>query len=243
MQLVLQKVRLSWFFFIFFAIYFIGSYIINERRLEPAALALFSVNSFLYGFYIAPVLSNQKARIEELAKAVRAEANALFDMLLRTKKLKTKTRNHIQTMYENYMRACLRQRHAAEGEKEYEALITYCLNYKDGDKEEKETVEKILSTLVTNQQNRSNLAMQLASRVYANEWWIMLVLFSITLSFVMLLDVGESVIMHTMKALLCTGLSMLMINLLKLSTLTHKKARSVWSPLNKLLETRFYRID
>lgn len=240
MTVLLHKVRLSWFFFIFFTVFIIATFTIPERALEPAALAMFSVNSFLYGFYIAPVLGRQSARIDELNKAVRAESIALFDMLLRTKTLHARTRNKIQEMFEQYIQAALRQRRKAEGEEEYEALISYCLKYEG---EDKDTVEKILNLLVANQQNRSNLAMQLANRVYSNEWWIMLVLFGITLTFILQLKVGDNISMHIIKALLCTGLSMLMVNLLKLSTLTHKKAKSIWSPLHKLLETRFYRID
>lgn len=240
MTILLHKIRLSWFFFVFLSVYLIASFSIPERVLEPAALTLFSVNSFLYGFYIAPVLGRQSTRIDELSKAVRAEAIALFDMLLRTKALHTRTRNKLQTMFEDYMKTSLRQRRKAEGEDEYEALISYCLNYEG---EDKEVVDKILNLLVANQQNRSNLAMQLANRVYSNEWWIMLVLFGITLTFVLQLKVGDNFVMHIVKALLCTGLSMLMVNLLKLSTLTHKKAKTIWNPLHKLLETRFYRID
>lgn len=238
--MLLHKVRLSWFFFVFLGVFLLASFLIPERTLEPAALTLFSVNSFLYGFYIAPVLGRQSTRIDELSKAVRAEAIALFDMLLRTKALHTRNRNKLQDMFESYIAAALRQRRKAEGEEEYEALITYCLKYEG---EDKETVDKILNLLVANQQNRSNLAMQLANRVYSNEWWIMLVLFGITLTFILQLKVGDNYLMHIIKALLCTGLSMLMVNLLKLSTLTHKKAKTIWNPLHKLLESRFYRID
>lgn len=240
MRIILHKTRLSWFFFLFFVGFYAASYFLPDRQLEPAALTLFSVNSFLFGFYVAPVLGRQTARIEELGKAIRAEANALFEMLLRTKSLHRKTRNTMQDMYEDYMKACIDQHRTAEGEAQYEKLITFCLKYEG---EDKEVMDKVLNSLVTNQQNRSNLAMQIANRVYGNEWWIILVLFSITLSFVLFLKVGDSWVMHLTKALLCSGLSMLMINLLKLNTLTHKKAKGMWHPFKKLLETRFYRID
>lgn len=240
MRIILHKTRLSWFFLLFFVAFYALSFLLPDRQLEPAALTLFSVNSFLFGFYVAPVLNRQTIRIEELGRAIRAEANALFDMLLRTKSLKKKTRNTIQDMFEDYMRACIGQHRTAEGEAQYEKLITFCLQYEG---EDKEIISKILNTLITNQQNRSNLAMQIANRVYGNEWWIILVLFGITLSFVLFLNVGDNWVMHLTKALLCSGLSMLMVNLLKLNTLTHKKARGMWHPFKKLLETRFYRID
>lgn len=238
---LLTKVRLSWFFFGFFTLYLFAQEVwINVRTFDAGSLTLFSVNSFLYGFYISPVLGAQKTRIEELAKIIRAEANALFEMLLRTKKLHSSTRDKIQDLFEDYVHACLRQRRVAEGEEQYEKLIGYCLDY---DGKDKEAVEKILNALILNQANRSNLAMQLRNRVFSNEWWIMLVLFSITLGFILFMNVGTDFTMHVIKALLCTGLTMLMINLLKLSTLTHKKAKNIWDPLQKLVETRFYRID
>jgi hypothetical protein len=46
-----------------------------------------------------------------------------------------------------------------------------------------------------------------------------------------------------LAALLATGLSMLLIILIKLSTLTHKKAKQVWDPYKKLIDSHFYRID
>lgn len=236
----LLTVRLSWYFVICFAFFLWGTYSVGHMTYSSAALTLFSVNSFLYGFYIAPILAGQKTRIDDLNRIIRAEANALFDLLIKTKKLPRKSRNHLQDMFEAYIAASFRERRPAAGEDEYEALITYCLEY---DGKEKEQVEKILNGLVANQQNRSQLAQQLGNKVFSNEWMIMLVLFSITISFVLQLDVNDSIMMHTVQALLCTGLSMLMINLLKLSTLTHKKALRLWDPLDKLATSRFRRID
>lgn len=236
---LLLKIRLSWYFLFFFLLFLGVILVLEPLQFESTALTLFSVNSFLYGFYISPVLMAQKTRIDELNKIIRAEANALFDLLLRTKKLPEKTRNKMQDMFESYVDASVRQRKPAEGEPQYEQLITFCLNY---DGKDKENMEKILTGLVANQQNRSQLAMQLNNKVFSNEWLIMLVLFGITLGFILLLDVNNW-IMYPVKALLCTGLTMLMINLLKLSTLTHKKAKNIWDPLRKLAATRFYRID
>ncbi len=239
----LLRIRLSWYFFGFVGLYLLAVYNIESMTFTSASLTLFSVNSFLYGFYVAPVLTGQKARIDDLARIIRAEANALFDILIKTKKLPRKSRNHLQDMIEAYIAASFRERKPAEGEDEYEALITYCLEYDGKKTENKELVEKILASLVLNQQNRSQLAQQLGNKVFSNEWWIMLVLFSITLAFVLQLNVGDSVMIHLVQALLCTGLSMLMINLVKLSTLTHKKAQNLWDPLDNLITSRFRRID
>jgi hypothetical protein len=236
---LLSRVRLSWFFVILFILF--GSLVIflPRYKFESGALTLFSVNSFLYGFYISPILNAQKARIEELHKIVRAEANAIFAMVLMTKNMTKDERTDLQNMFTNYMQGNIRG-HRKFAETAYERLITFAMEYKGKDQG---TVDKLLDKLVANQQNRTNLNMQLNNRVFANEWMITLMLFSITLSFVLLLDTGSSQVLRLVTALLCTGLSMLLIILAKLSTLTHKKAREIWTPFQKLLASRFYRID
>ena len=119
-------------------------------------------------------------------------------------------------------------------------MIQYCLDYKG---EHQDVIDKLLNGLIANQQNRTNYAMQLSNRVYSNEWMIMVILFSVTLVFIMTLDSGGGFVFKILAALLCTGLSMLLIILVKMSTLTHKKAKQIWNPFKKLIETRFYWID
>ena len=85
--------------------------------------------------------------------------------------------------------------------------------------------------------------MQKQNVVFANEWQIMLILFSITLGFILTIHTKEGWVFTAVQALLCTGLTMLIIILVKLNTLTHKKAKQIWLPLKKLVDTDFYRID
>jgi len=238
--LLLNRVRLSAYFWFFLILYFVLSYVIPGTKYDPGALALFSVNSFLYGFFITPILSAQKARIDDLHRIVRAEANALFSLVLKLKKLPDELHEQVQAMVVKYIKAKLSSRTPAGGEKEYEDLITFCVEHKgeDGDK-----VEKLLESLVANQQNRTNFSMQAANKVYANEWQIMLILYTITLGFIMTLKVEDVLILHIVRALISTGLTMLVIIIVKLSTLTHKRAKQMWEPLKKLIETNFYRID
>lgn len=237
---LLTKVRLSVYFWFFFALFLTGSFIIPGQKFDAGALTLFSVNSFLYGFYIAPILAAQKGRIDELHRIVRAEANALFSIVLRLKKLSPEVRNRLQQMVKEYIHAKLRSKRANGGEKEYEALITYCIEHNG---EHQEQIDKVLEALVANQQNRTNFNMQAANKVYANEWHIMAILFSITLGFIMTLSIGSKPLLHLVRALLCTGLTMLVLILIKLNTLTHKRAKQTWNPLQKLVSTNFYRID
>ena len=238
--LLLQKVRLSWYFWFFFVVYVLVALSVPIRDFSSGALALFSVNSFLYGFYIAPIIGQQKSRVEELHRIARSEANAIFAMMLKIKKLPKELRNEIQDMFMKYLKVSIRQRRPAEGEAEYEALITYCIQYKGTHSDQ---IDKLLDGLVANQQNRTNMSMQLQNRVYSNEWVIMGFLFSITLTFILLLNTGDEPIFRVLAALLATGLTMLLVILVKLSTLTHKKAKQIWDPYKKLVSTNFYRID
>ncbi len=238
-QFLLTKVRLSWYFIGFVVVYFTALRLIPHYKFEPAALTLFSVNSFLYGFYISPVLGAQKARIEELHRVVRSEANAIFSMVLFTKKMHEKPKDEIQSLVTTYLQKTA-DANLSAAEKAYESLITYCVDYKG---ESKDEVGQFLEKIVANQQNRTNFTLQVNNKVYSNEWMIMMVLFSITLIFILLLDTGSGLGLQLVTAFLCTGLTMLMINLVKLNTLTHKKARMIWAPFKTLISTRYYRID
>ncbi|MDB5168942.1 MAG: rane protein of unknown function [Candidatus Saccharibacteria bacterium] len=239
-KLLLTKIRLSTYFWIFFVVFALVSVAVPGHTFDSGALTLFSVNSFLYGFYIAPILGAQKARIEELHRIIRGESNALFSMVLHLKKLPPELRNELQAMVAQYVRAKLKYKLAVSGEKEYEALITYCIEYKGKHQAE---IDKLLDGLIANQQNRTNFSMQADNKVFANEWHIMAILFSITLGFILNINIGHSAIFHIVRALLCTGLTMLILILIKLSTMTHKKANMMWAPLKKLVETNFYRVD
>ena len=237
---LLLTVRLSWYFFGAFALFFGLSTLVDGATFSPAVLTLFSVNSFLYGFYIAPILGAQKTRIDEMGKSIRAEANAIFDILIQSKALPRRSQTIVQDLCEEYLDASFRERKPPQGEYEYERLISYCLEYRGKDPD---TIKLILDKLIQNQQHRSQLAMQLENKVFHNEWWIMLVLFSITIGFVVFLNTPDQPVLHVVKALLCTGLTMLMLSLLKLSTLTHKRAKNIWQPLDTLKTSRFRRID
>lgn len=238
-NLFLTKIRLSWYFVFFILFYFILLGFLPRVKFESAALTLFSVNSFLYGFYISPVLSGQKSRIDELHKIVRSEANAIFTMMLHTMKMPKKLRSDIRKEFDEYIRACSVGK-LKQASKEYEDIITFCINYKGAYKED---IDKLLSLVVANQQNRTNYSLQMGNKVYSNEWMIMSVLFSITLTFVLLIDAGEMLSIRIVTALLSTGITMLMLNLAKLNSLTHKKAKQVWMPFLTLIQTNYYRMD
>ncbi len=237
---LLTKIRLSTYFWSFLVGFFALSYFVPNVKYDSGAIALFSVNSFLYGFIITPTLNAQTARMDELHRIVRAEANALFSLVLKLKRLPQALHHQLQAMVKDYISAKLKTQSPGGGEKEYEALITFCVEYKGA---ERDQVDKVLEGLVANQQNRTNFSMQAANKVYANEWHIIAILFSITLVFILSMKTVDTPALHLVRALIATGLTMLVVIIVKLSSLTHKRARMMWSPLTKLLETNFYRID
>lgn len=236
---ILTKVRLSVLFVVLFVIFMAVISVMPQISFTRDTLALFSVNSFLYGFYISPILAAQKTRIEELHKIVRAEANAIFAIMLSTRTLPESMKQEIKTRITSYLRKTSDNNMLA-AEKEYEDLISYCVDYKG---KHKEDANKLLEKLVANQQNRTNYAMQVGNKVFSNEWMVMIVLFSITLAFIVMIDTGGVLALDIVTALLCTGLTMLVFILVKLSTLTHKKARRVWQPFKVLMASKYYRID
>jgi len=239
-KLFLTKIRLSYYFIILFVIFAAFVILVPHIKFDSGALTLFSVNSFLYGFYISPILGAQKSRVEDLHKTVRFESNAIFAMIIGLAKLPKELRENIKDMFVDYLKSCVKQQKPGEGEEKYEAIIQYCLYYEG---EYKEEMNKLLDKVVANQQNRTNFAMQMVNRVFSNEWMIIIMLFTVTLSFILLLDTGNIFIYKILAALLSTSLGMLLIILAKMSTLTHKKAKQIWDPYKKLIETRFYRID
>jgi hypothetical protein len=236
----LLKVRLSYYFFFLLLFYTALVLLLPRTKFDSSALMLFSVNSFLYGFYIAPILAAQKARIDELHKIIRAEANALFAMMIKTGSMSATHKHMYKQAIVDYVNSKLTKKEVDAGEKEYETLITTCLKDKTTDTA---VAHALLDQLISNQANRSNFAMQMGGKVFSNEWWIILVLFSITLSFVLLIDTGDGLFVSLVKIILCSGLSMLLVILVKLSTLTHKRAKAMWQPLHKLVDSDFYRID
>lgn len=239
-NLFLIKIRLSTYFWIFFVIFIVLTYTLPQYKFDAGSLALFSVNSFLYGFYISPILGAQKARIDSLHQVIRSESTSLFDLVLDLKKLPKQLRNHIQALVVGYIEAKLQMKNINSGEKEYEEIITYCVDYNG---ERQAEIDSTLKHLVANQQNRTNFNMQVGNKIFTNEWHIIAILFSITLGFIITINIPSNLVLHLVKALLCTALTMLIVNLVKLNSLTHKKAKQMWTPLRKLIGTNFYSID
>lgn len=236
----LSKIRLTYYYPIFFFGFLIIILFTTKVGLEGSQLALFSVNSFLLAFYLGPILNGQKQRVDELGKIIRSEAIAFFNIAVQSQDLSPEAKKQIKAMARSYLLASIHNRKPAEGEKEYEELLRFCIDYKGKDKD---IIKKIQEVLIKNQENRSAFSMQLRSGVFSHEWFVLLVLFSITLAYIVIIDYGGVLILSIVAALLCTGLSLLLMILAKFATLTHKKAKTIWAPLEHLLKSDFRHIE
>ena len=239
----LLKIRLSYYFFIFF-VFFIGLLMaVPKPKLGQPMLTLLSINSFLFGFYFTPALNNQKSRIEELGKIIRGESVDLFKILVKTRKIADrKTHDHIQKMIGDYVKAKLSNKKAGAGEKEYDKLIGELVHFDRKHKDVSE-VDGILDTLASNQSNRTSFDMMMGRKIYSNEWYVLLTLFIVTMSLPITVDVGSSPVLLTIAAMLCATLMLLLVTLLKVNFLVHKKAKDIWNPLEALLTSDFRAVD
>lgn len=236
----LTKVRLTYYYPTLFLL-FLGVILLAPTVvLNGGQLTLFTVNSFLLGFYLGPILGGQKQRIEDLAKTIRLESIAFFTLAVQSQELADVTKQKIKLLARRYLQASVRSRKPVEGEKEYEELLRFCIDYQGKDKDQ---IKKIQETLIKNEDNRAQLSALLRNGVFSHEWFVLAILMGITLSFVIVIDYGSSILLTVVAALLCTGLTLLFIILAKLTTLTHKKAKPIWQPFDRLLETDFKHID
>jgi hypothetical protein len=239
----LLKIRLS-YYFVILLLFFIGLLIILPKpTLSSSALTLFSINSFLFGFYFTPALNNQKARIEELGKVIRTQSVALFKIMVKTRKItEKKTHDKVQKMIGAYIQACVKGRKAGAGEKEYDELIGELVHFNPKHKDAG-AVDGILDALAENQTNRTTFDMTMGRKIYSNEWYVIMTLFAVTLALPIIVDIGSNPVLHVVAAMLCATLTLLLITLLKVNFLVHKKAKGIWAPMESLLESDFRSID
>lgn len=239
-ELFLVKLRLTYYYPALFIIFLILILAVPSVELGGGQLTLLTVNSFLLAFYLAPILASQKQRIDDLAKAVRLESIALFNVAIHSQELSDATKHKIKSLVSDYLKVVSKNHKPVSGEQQYETLLRFAIDYKGKDEA---PVKKILETLVKNEENRTQIAMQLRSGVFSHEWFVLGVLTIVALAYIVVIDYHGILLLNIVAALLCTGITLLLIILAKLTTLTHKKAKIIWQPYKRLLATDFKHID
>jgi hypothetical protein len=231
---LLTKVRLTQYLFIFAVGFFFISLFLPKIDLQGAALTLFSVNSFLYGFYISPIINAQRLRIDHLHRLVVIEVNKLEEITQYSRRMESDFQNNIVFLLNRYVQAAS-VGGLNPGQKEFESLVAMIVGY-EGDK--KDPHKEMLKSVFAAQQNRAEIKLLVESKVYSNEWIVMSILFTITIAFILFTKLPDILWLQAIPAILCAGLSMLIIILIKMSTLTHKRAKTIWVPLREMASLR-----
>jgi len=232
----LLKIRLSVLapaYFIFFAF---AVFLIPRQTLTAGQLALFSVNSFLFGYYFSPLLSAQKTRVAGLNGLTRQEEMTILDILTHAHLLKESTRHTLKVKLKSYLDSIIENYNISADNEYYDELL-YWLKHVKGDDEQ--VLGQIYSEVSKTQDHRSDISNLLASKVYSHEWLVASVLFFITLYFALMTNFGDSLFFGLMLAVLCAGLCMLMTILVKFATLSHKEAKRMWDTLKQLEKDHF----
>lgn len=224
---------LAWILFLGFLI-LVG--IIHQRSLTAGQLALFSVNSFLFGYYFSPLLKAQKDRVAGLIVAARQEEMTILDILTQAHLLTAKTRHQLKIKLGVYLESVTGNTAVMADNPYYDELLYYTKAVKGEDK----AVMGVIYDRVSNTQvDRDTMNNLFNTRVYSHEWLVVGVLYAITLYFALQTNIGDSLFFGVVLAVLCTGLSLLMVILAKFATLTHKEAKRMWQPLEALVAAHF----
>ena len=232
----LLSVRMSaitWILLIFFLLIIMT---VHQQKLTPGQLALFSVNSFLFGYYFAPLLNAQKSRVASLITAARQEETTMLDILTQSHLMTAKGRHTLKVKLRVYLDSVIGNDKVRADNPYYNELLYYT---KHVDSEDEQVMSLIYDRISKTQANRDTMNNLFATKVYSHEWLVAMVLFFITLYFALQTPINGSPFFVVMLAILCTGLTMLMVILLKFATLTHKEAKRMWQPLRELEKELF----
>lgn len=234
------NIRLTYIYPALFVLFFYLLSVVEPQKLTPGQLALYSVNSFLFGFYFSPLLSAQKARVDGLNKAVRQEVMTILDILAQSHMLRPRVRHQLKIRLGAYLHSIHKSKKISADNPHYDELLRYTKQDKFKDDS---VMDTIYGRISKTQENRDNIQSLLTNKVYSHEWLVTMVLFVITIYFVMQTDYNHVLFFKILLAILCTGISLMLVILVKYATLTHKQAKKMWEPMTQLLKEHFEDID
>ena len=233
MRAKLLHISLSTFAILFFACSIIFLYFYQQETLTAGQLALFSVNTFLFGYYFAPLLAAQKARVGQLNTVARQETMVLLDILSQSHLLSPKTRKELKLKLAVYLNSVIYNTNIQADNPYYDELLHFTKqNNIKGD--DHAVLDTVYARISKTQETRDSLNNLFRAKVYSHEWLVASVLFGITFYFSVQTKFGSSVFFMVVLAILMTGLGMLMMILIKFATLSHKEAKRMWQPMRDL---------
>jgi hypothetical protein len=236
----LLNIRLSYIYPVLFIVFMLLLTFVEPSKLTAGQLALYSVNSFLFGFYFSPLLSAQKGRVESLNKAVRQEVMTILDILTQSHLLKPDVRRELKLRLKVYIDSIYQNYKISPDNRYYDELLWFTKH----DKVKNDPVMDVIYGRVSKtQENRDSIQSLLSNKVFSHEWLVVMVLFGITIYFVLQTDYNNVFFFQVLLAILCTGISLMLVIFLKYATLTHKQAKRMWVPLKELIGHHFEDID
>ncbi len=236
----LLDIRLTYIYSTFFIFYALVLRYVDRLTLTPGQLALFSVNSILFGYYFGPLLAAQKTRVDTMNKTVRTETMLMLDILAQAHLLTEKQRLDIKRLLASYVDSILDNPNVRAENRHYDELLYYVTK---GKHRSDIVMQGIYNRLQQTQGNRDTLNGLYTSAVFNHEWMVLFMLFFVTLSFILQIDYNGLLLFQMLAAVLCTGLTLLMLILIKYSTLTHKQAKRMWEPLRHLRAEHFEELE
>lgn len=232
----LLSIRISIMAWILFLAFLILVGVLHQQKLTAGQLALFSVNSFLFGYYFNPLLDSQKGRVASLIAVMRQEEMAILDILTQAHLVSPKNRHVLKVKMRVYLESIIGNTAVQSDNPYYDELLYFTKEVKG---EDKDVMGVIYGRVSDTQENRDTMNNLFNTRIYSHEWLVVGVLFVITLYFALQTEFDKSLFFGVMLSVLCTGLTLLMIILLKFATLTHKEAKRMWQPLEALMKNHF----
>ena len=236
----LLNIRLSHLFILLFIVFFFVLALRPQMVFTPGELAVFSVNTFLFGYYFSPILSSQKARVDNLIKTVRSEEMVMLDILAQSHLLKDKVRHELKIKMKAYVDTIVDNTAIQADNAQYDELLRYT---RDARFKDDAVMETIYNRFSKTQQDRDDMQNLYATKVFSHEWLVLFVLFGITLFFAIQTNYSHSLLFQLLLAVLCAGLTLLIVIMLKFATLTHKQAKRIWQPLHYLIKAHFDDVD
>jgi hypothetical protein len=229
----LLNIRLSYIYPSLFIIFLAVLSFIKPTHLTAGQLALYSVNTFLFGFYFNPILNAQKSRVESLNKAVRQETMTILDILGQSHLLKPNVRHALKVRLKAYVKSILENTRVGADNPYYDEMLRFT-------KDDKFKGDSVMDTIYTRvsktQENRDALNNLFSLGMFMHEWLVVGVLYAVTTYFVLQTDYGNVLFFRVLLAILSTGIALMMVILLKYATLTHKQAKRMWRPLHDLMD-------
>ena len=230
------SIRLSYIYPMFFVFFMFLLSFMKPATLTSGQLALYGTNSFLFGFYFSPLLSGQKSRVASLAGVIRSESMTILDILNQAHLLKPDIRHELKVRLKVYIDSIYRNNKVSADNPYYDDLLHFSREKRfAGDP----VMDTVYGRIAKTQENRDSMNSYMMTGVFSHEWLVALVLFCITVYFVLQTNYNGVLFFRVLLAVLCTGLSLLLMILLKYATLTHKAAKQMWAPLFYLMKGHF----